>query len=618
MAVGTSVINVAILGDSKNFQRSLTGAQTQLKKFSSAAKLAFAGAAIAGGKMAIDIGGDIETMRNNIIAGTGASGDALDGLIDSARSVATDVPDSFDDVSRALADVSTNFGTTGKQLEEQTQLFLDFARVAGTDVSQAITIADSALTVFGENNADEALGDLLRVAQQTGRPLDELLGSVEQFGPVFANMGFSLEETTALMGGLEQAGIDVTRISPGLNKFARDIAAAGGEPRKALEETVAAIQAATSDTEALNLATQAFGAEGAQRLSAAIRSGNFDLENFGNLLGDGTGLVAEQADGMLTLSDRFAVLTNRVKVGLMPAIEAVLVVIEDLVVAFSEEGLAGVVTVLREKLAPIEDWMKRNKPIMAAVAVVIGGVMVYAVYSLITAFLALLSPFVLIVAALAAVVAAVVYAYENFETFRNIVDTVVSVVVAVIQTLYNSVKTNIDLIVGIFRFLKDDVGSVLSDIIDAIGGLISFVMDLPNKFREAITGIFNALYDVGRAIVNGIIAGIKAAPGAVMSALESLIPGGSIIGGAIGGITGLMSNIPGLAEGGIVTGPTLALIGEAGPEAVVPLDRAGGIGGGMNVTVNMPPGSDGADVVAALQRYARAHGGTVPILTGQL
>ncbi|MGB1506458.1 MAG: phage tail tape measure protein, partial [Acidimicrobiales bacterium] len=226
MAVGTSVINVAILGDSKNFQRSLTGAQTQLQKFSSAAKLAFAGAAIAGGKMAIDIGGDIETMRNNIIAGTGASGDALDGLIDSARSVATDVPDSFDDVSRALADVSTNFGTTGKELEEQTQLFLDFARVAGTDVSQAITIADSALTVFGENNADEALGDLLRVAQQTGRPLDELLSSVERFGPVFANMGFSLEETTALMGGLEQAGIDVTRISPGLNKFARDIAAA--------------------------------------------------------------------------------------------------------------------------------------------------------------------------------------------------------------------------------------------------------------------------------------------------------------------------------------------------------------------------------------------------------
>lgn len=80
------------------------------------------------------------------------------------------------------------------------------------------------------------------------------------------------------------------------------------------------------------------------------------------------------------------------------------------------------------------------------------------------------------------------------------------------------------------------------------------------------------------------------------------------------------------ATGGIVTRPTVSLIGEAGPEAVVPLSSTpgssplpGGLGGGtVNVTVTMPPGSDGADVVRALQSYARSHGGTVPILTGQL
>ena len=82
------------------------------------------------------------------------------------------------------------------------------------------------------------------------------------------------------------------------------------------------------------------------------------------------------------------------------------------------------------------------------------------------------------------------------------------------------------------------------------------------------------------------------------------------------------------AEGGIVTRPTMALIGEAGPEAVVPLSSASGAssvgaggmsgGGSMTVNVNMPPGSDGADVVRALQTYARSHGGVVPILTGQL
>lgn len=41
----------------------------------------------------------------------------------------------------------------------------------------------------------------------------------------------------------------------------------------------------------------------------------------------------------------------------------------------------------------------------------------------------------------------------------------------------------------------------------------------------------------------------------------------------------------GLAEGGIVTRPTHALIGEAGPEAVIPLGRAGGIGGAQTVNV---------------------------------
>lgn len=40
------------------------------------------------------------------------------------------------------------------------------------------------------------------------------------------------------------------------------------------------------------------------------------------------------------------------------------------------------------------------------------------------------------------------------------------------------------------------------------------------------------------------------------------------------------------AEGGVVRKPTLGLVGEAGPEAVIPLDRLGSIGGGVNVSVN--------------------------------
>ena len=71
--------------------------------------------------------------------------------------------------------------------------------------------------------------------------------------------------------------------------------------------------------------------------------------------------------------------------------------------------------------------------------------------------------------------------------------------------------------------------------------------------------------------------------------------------------------IPMLADGGIVTGPTLAMIGERGPEAVIPLTgRNAGAGMGettVNINVN---GGDPNAVVQALRTYMRQNG-SVPI-----
>ncbi len=72
-------------------------------------------------------------------------------------------------------------------------------------------------------------------------------------------------------------------------------------------------------------------------------------------------------------------------------------------------------------------------------------------------------------------------------------------------------------------------------------------------------------------------------------------------------------DIPAMAKGGIVTGPTLALIGEAGPEAVIPLNgRNAGMGNTINLTVNAGMGADGAsigrEIVDAIKRYERTSG----------
>jgi hypothetical protein len=66
-------------------------------------------------------------------------------------------------------------------------------------------------------------------------------------------------------------------------------------------------------------------------------------------------------------------------------------------------------------------------------------------------------------------------------------------------------------------------------------------------------------------------------------------------------------NIPKMAEGGIVTKPTIAMIGERGAEAVIPLSKMGQMSSPTNITVNVQ-GADPQQVVNALERYVRQNG----------
>jgi hypothetical protein len=66
------------------------------------------------------------------------------------------------------------------------------------------------------------------------------------------------------------------------------------------------------------------------------------------------------------------------------------------------------------------------------------------------------------------------------------------------------------------------------------------------------------------------------------------------------------------ADGGIVSKPMMGLVGEAGPEAIIPLNKATGMGNTYNVTVNAGLGTDGAavgrQIVDAIKRFERTSG----------
>jgi hypothetical protein len=167
------------------------------------------------------------------------------------------------------------------------------------------------------------------------------------------------------------------------------------------------------------------------------------------------------------------------------------------------------------------------------------------------------NPIMMVVLAVAALVAAFVTAYKTSEKFRMFVD-----------GLFGAIKTGV-------------IASV-----DFLKGYLTTVMGFYKKIFNGIASLWN----------NSI--------GKISFEFPSWVPG-------LGSKGFKVPNIPMLAEGGIVTRPTLALIGEAGPEAVIPLNR-GGMGAG-GITVNVTGGLStsaeiGQAVVNAIRAYNRSAG----------
>jgi hypothetical protein len=155
---------------------------------------------------------------------------------------------------------------------------------------------------------------------------------------------------------------------------------------------------------------------------------------------------------------------------------------------------------------------------------------------------------------------------------------------------------------------------------DFMAFLDPFVAAFEDKFggiKDFFFGVVNMLIGMWEGFANGLIKGVNS----VIRALNRIqvdAPGWLT---ALTGITSFGFNLReigeislprvALAEGGIVTGPLNALIGEAGPEAVIPLDRMPK-GNTYNITVNAGIGTNGAQVgeqiVTAIKRYERVSG----------
>jgi hypothetical protein len=291
-----------------------------------------------------------------------------------------------------------------------------------------------------------------------------------------------------------------------------------------------------------------------------------------------------------------------------------------------KESIGAAVLPLVEKMLPalgkFATWAQENPKLITILAAAMGILAA----SIVAVNIAMaLNPFVAVAAAVAVLAAGLAYLWVKFDDLRPLIFGLVTgpfgLMIAAFIYLKNAADDVLNFVINLFKtvfnWAKNNWPLLLAILTGPFGLAFAAIL----HFKDSVIGVFNGLKDLAATIFNGIGAAYKGVINAVISTLEKglnfAIKGLNTILDGIDKAAGPWVNfgsipevnLPRLAEGGIVTSPTIAMIGEGRePEAVIPLSKLGsmgfGGGGGGNITINVTS-ADPNEVVRALQAYNR-------------
>lgn len=186
-----------------------------------------------------------------------------------------------------------------------------------------------------------------------------------------------------------------------------------------------------------------------------------------------------------------------------------------------------------------------------------------------------------------------------FNAIKSTITTIINAISTTISTVLNSIKTTFSTILEsikttvntIFNAIKSTIttimGTIQSGISTALSSIKTTWSNMWESMKTTVINIFNGIWSAIKGVINSIIGGIEKMANGVINGINGMIRalnklsfdvpdwvpeiGGKTFGFNISTIGNI--SIPRLAKGGVVDQATIAMIGEAGQEAVVPLEN---------------------------------------------
>lgn len=186
-------------------------------------------------KNAINVIIDFEAENSKLAAVLGTTKAGIKDLTDQAKQLGATTSYTASEVTKLQIELA-KLGFAKDQITAMTPEVLKFAKAVDTDLASAAALAGSALRIF-ERDAEDA-GELLATmavgTTKSALSFTYLQSALSTVGPVANAFGFTIEETTALLGALANSGFDASSAATATRNIMLNMADSSGKLAKAL------------------------------------------------------------------------------------------------------------------------------------------------------------------------------------------------------------------------------------------------------------------------------------------------------------------------------------------------------------------------------------------------
>ena len=370
------------------------------------------------GTGAVMAAANFQKSMNKVRAITGATGKDFNKLSSQAKELGKNTQFS----ASQAADAMSFLGMAGFKTEEIMSAMpatLDLAAAGSMDLAQAADIASNVISGFGAEASDLGkFSDVMAKAMTSSNTsLEQLGNAMKMVAPVSKGFGISMEETTAAIGKLSDAGIQGESAGTGLRGILATLSEKAGQlgmnvfdaagNMRPLNEILTEIEGAGHSTAKI---MDVFGKKAGPSMLALLNVGGEGLKNFTTELENSGGTAKRIADtqmeGLAGSLTRLKSATEGLAISfgeiIIPVIEKLVLFIQGLVTKWTEldEGLKIAIITFSGVVASI-------------------GPLVYIFGTLASVVGFFLSPLGIAVAVLGALAAAAIYVVDNLEAFKE-------------------------------------------------------------------------------------------------------------------------------------------------------------------------------------------------------